>query len=125
MRLDPVTRATLDIPITRREVEQKGGRYGYQLIRQQQQTPPHKVLAALEMTAPQDLLRVEALHLSDGQPYMLEDRWICLDTAPEILYIDLSVQSANEWLVLNKPSQPQFPTRYVWPDRDPWTGPQR
>ncbi len=103
VRLDPVTRATLDIPITRREVEQKGGRYGYQLIRQQQQTPPHKVLAALEMTTPQDLLRVEALHLSDCQPYMLEDRWICLDTAPEILDIDLSVQSANEWLVLNKP----------------------
>jgi GntR family histidine utilization transcriptional repressor len=32
VRADPVTRATLDIPITRKEVEQKGRVYGYQLL---------------------------------------------------------------------------------------------
>lgn len=103
VRRDPVTRATLDIPITRREVEQKGGTYGYQLIRRSSGIPPRTVQAALELSAPLKMLRVEALHLSDGQPYILEDRWVSTETAPEILDLDLSRESANEWLVLNKP----------------------
>lgn len=103
VRSEPVTRATLDIPITRREVEQKGGRYGHQLIQCQKTEAPHSVLGAFEMTTPRPMFRVEALHLSDGQPYILEDRWISLDTVPEILDVDLTTQSANEWLVLNKP----------------------
>ena len=103
VRPDPVTRATLDIPITRREVEQKGARYGYQLIRREEIPPPRSVLAAFELNIARPMLRVEALHLSDGRPYILEDRWICLETVPEIRDVDLTSQSANEWLVLNKP----------------------
>ncbi|WP_095589003.1 GntR family transcriptional regulator [Actibacterium ureilyticum] len=103
VRSEPVTRATLDIPITRREVEQKGGRYGHQLIRRTATDAPRSVLATFELTEPEPMLRVEALHLSDGRPYILEDRWISLRTAPEIRDVDLSAQSANEWLVLNKP----------------------
>jgi len=34
VRTGPVTRATLDIPVTRTEVEQRGGIYGYQLLLQ-------------------------------------------------------------------------------------------
>lgn len=103
VRSDPVTRATLDIPITRREVEQKGGRYGYQLIRQTEEVAPRSVLAAFEMTAARPMLKIEALHLSDGRPYIFEDRWVCPKTVPEIRDLDLANQSANEWLVLNKP----------------------
>jgi len=103
VRPDPLTRATLDIPITRREVERKGGRYGYQLIRLMEGTAPRGVLAAFELASARPMLRVEALHLSDGRPYILEDRWICPETVPEIHDVDLSCQSANEWLVLNRP----------------------
>lgn len=103
VRAEPVTRATLDIPITRREVEQRGGRYGHQLIRRRETDAPRSVLATFELASPQRMLRVEALHLSDGRPYILEDRWISLETVPEIREVDLNGQSANEWLVLNKP----------------------
>ena len=104
VRRDPVTRATLDIPITRREVEQKGGRYSYQLIHSAEDTAPREVLAAFELgTVPRRMQRVEALHLSDGKPYLLEDRWICLETVPEVRDLDLDTVSANEWLVVNKP----------------------
>ncbi len=103
VRPDPVTRAMLEIPVIRREVEQKGGRYGYQLIRQAEAVPPAGICAACGLAAPAPMLRVEALHLSDGQPYILEDRWISLDTVPEIRAVDLTAQSANEWLVLNRP----------------------
>ena len=103
VRSEPVTRATLDIPITRREIEQKGGRYGHQLIHCNQTEAPLGVMATFGLTKMRPMLRVEALHLSDGRPYIFEDRWISLDTVPEIAEVDLTSRSANEWLVLNRP----------------------
>lgn len=103
VRRDPVVRATLEIPVTRREIEDRGGRYGYQLIKRSLELPPRTVQAAMNLSVPRELLRVEALHLSDGRPYILEDRWVCTTTAPGILAVDLSRESANEWLLLHKP----------------------
>ena len=103
VRPDPVVRATLDIPITRKEIEGNGGRYGYRLVRRARALPPAPVLAAVGWDTPREMLRVEALHLSDDTPHMFEDRWISLEAAPEVLSVDLAVQNANEWLVLNKP----------------------
>ena len=101
--LQPVTRATLDIPITRDEVESRGGKYGYQLIKRSTEKTPPAVASALGLAQQTAMLRVRALHLADGRPHMLEDRWISTRTVPEILTVDLSVVSANEWLVRNRP----------------------
>ncbi|MEM9577688.1 MAG: GntR family transcriptional regulator [Pseudomonadota bacterium] len=103
VRVDPVTRATLDIPITRREVEKRGSVYGYHLIDQNHAEIPREVVGKFEQSEPMQVMRVRALHLADHKPHIYEDRWICTDTVPEILGIDLSRESANEWLVRNKP----------------------
>jgi GntR family histidine utilization transcriptional repressor len=103
VRFDPVTRATLEIPIIRREVEQRGGVYGYQLIRRAMADTPRPIAAKFGLSAPARLLRIEALHLADQRPYIFEDRWVCVDTVPDILDVDLTRESANEWLVRNKP----------------------
>lgn len=103
VRADPVTRATLDIPITRLEVEQKGAAYGYQMIRQTMVQSPRSVAARFGLPGPARLLNIQALHLADQRPYIFEDRWVCTDTVPDILDVDLAQQSANEWLVRNKP----------------------
>lgn len=103
VRADPVTRATLDIPITRLEVEQKGAVYGYQLIRRQEAQTPRSVAARFGLPAPAPMLNIQALHLADQRPYIFEDRWVCPATVPDILDVDLSRQGANEWLVRNKP----------------------
>lgn len=103
VRTDPVTRATLDIPITRREVERRGSVYGYQLIDQSFGIVPHEVARKFEQTETTEMMRVQALHLADHKPHIFEDRWICSDTVPEILNVDLTRESANEWLVRNKP----------------------
>jgi len=103
VRPDPVTRTTVDIPITRREIEQKGSVYGYQLIKQSQTITPLPVVASFGLPAATEMLRIEALHLADQRPYMFEDRWVSLQTAPEILNVDLTHENANEWLVRNKP----------------------
>ncbi|NRP13228.1 HTH-type transcriptional repressor YvoA [Aliiroseovarius sp. xm-m-379] len=103
VRANPVTRATLDIPITRLEVEETGAVYGYQLIDQQVRPTPRDITAKLEQAEPTSMLQVQALHLADHRPYVFEDRWVSIETAPEILDVDLTRESANEWLVRNKP----------------------
>lgn len=103
VRADPVTRTTLDIPITRKEVEQRGGVYGYQLLSRSVEDTTPWAGAKFAFSQPQSMLRVEALHLSDQRPYILEDRWISIETVPDILSVDLAAQSANEWLVRNCP----------------------
>ncbi len=103
VRADPVTRATLDIPITRKEVEQKGSIYGYQLLTRNLAPLPLTVAARFELSSPVEMLRVEALHLGDQRPFVYEDRWISTQTVPEIIDVDLTRLSANEWLIRNKP----------------------
>lgn len=101
VRPDPVTRAVLEIPVIRSEVEAAGAEHSYHLIRREVAEPPAAVLARFGGTGGR-MLRVEALHLSDGRPYVYEDRWVSLDTVPEIEAVDLSKESANEWLVRNR-----------------------
>ena len=103
VRTDPVTRATFDIPITRREVEQRGAKYNYQLISRDVETSPIAIMARFGLQSAAQMLHVKALHLADNRPYIFEDRWIDTGSTPEILAVDLSRESANEWLVRNKP----------------------
>lgn len=103
VRIDPVTRATFDIPITRREVEQRGSKYDYQLISRTMEEAPPSVMARFGIQHPASMLHVKALHLADNCPYIFEDRWIDANSTPEILKVDLKLESANEWLVRNKP----------------------
>lgn len=100
---DPMTRATVQIPVTRREVEARGERYGHRLIsRRNAQTRP-AIMDRFGIAEPVGMLRVRALHLADGRPYILADRWIDTRSAPGIRDVDLSRESANEWLVRNTP----------------------
>ncbi|WP_294607375.1 GntR family transcriptional regulator [uncultured Roseovarius sp.] len=103
VRLDPVTRATFDIPITRREVEQRGSKYDYQLISREMEQTPLPVMARFGIQRPVEMLRIKALHLADNCPYIFEDRWVDTRSNADILDADLIRESANEWLVRNKP----------------------
>lgn len=103
VRTDPVTRATFDIPITRLEVEQRGAKYNYQLISRELEETPIAIMACFGIQQPVRMLHVKALHLADNRPYILEDRWVDATSTPEILNVDLTRESANEWLVRHKP----------------------
>ena len=103
VRPDHITRATFDIPIARNEVERRGGTYGYLLIAAGIEDTPRAVAAAMGLRMPVDMLRAQALHLMDSRPFIFEDRWIDTATVPEIVSVDLAEESANEWLVQNRP----------------------
>lgn len=103
VKIDPVTRATFDIPITRCEVEQRGSKYDYQLISRSLDDTPLSVMARFGIQQTVQMLHVKALHLADNRPYIFEDRWVDTRSTPDIMNVDLKVESANEWLVRNKP----------------------
>jgi len=97
--VNPVRKATFEIPIIRQDIESRGLVPGYRLLAQDMAPAPPDLARNLPRDA--RLVRLRALHLADGAPFCLEDRWINPLTAPGILVADFTSISANEWLVQN------------------------
>lgn len=93
----PVRRAVFGIAIIRQEVEARGGAYGYRLLADATAPLPGAVAAALDVAPGAPWRHVVALHLADGAPYCVEDRWLDPAAAPAAVLFE--AQSANEWLV--------------------------
>ena len=98
--LHPVSRATVDIPVIRREIVDRGRAYGYRLLDRAVADPPPHLRTVL---GPDPALHVTALHLADRSPYVFEDRWISLSAAPDAATADFATLSANEWLLTHAP----------------------
>lgn len=96
--LTPVRKAVFDISIIRHDVEARGQAHGYRLLGETLRPAPDDICAALNLPAP--LRHIRALHLADGQPFCLEDRWLNPAIAADIRFDTLS---ANEWLVRHIP----------------------
>ena len=96
----PVRRVTLDIRIVRRDVEDRGQTHGYRLLHDRVTPAPDDVTQRLQRPSGTALRHVLALHLSDGRPYCLEDRWLNPEVAPPAT-VGFSDISPNEWLVTN------------------------
>lgn len=99
----PVAKATLDIPLIRNEIETRRRKYGYQLIRKGMSIPPLAISGAMQTMTNSELLNIQALHLADDKPYVLEDRWINAKVVPGALEEPFETISSNEWLLRNIP----------------------
>lgn len=96
----PVRRVQLEIPILRQEVEGRGAVWGYRLIEDRLAPLPADVAGELGLAPGAIWRRVRALHLADGAPFVLEDRWLNPTLAAGISFATVS---ANEWLVRHIP----------------------
>lgn len=94
----PVRRATLEIPVIRREVEARGQAYSHRLLGSLSAVPPVPVAGQLGWGPDLPKLYVETLHLADGKPYAHETRWLEPAVLPDPRP-DFAAISANEWLV--------------------------
>ncbi|MGI9508442.1 MAG: UTRA domain-containing protein [Geminicoccaceae bacterium] len=101
--MHPVRKATLDIPLIRLEIENRGHAYGYALLSHDRVKPPSDIRARMRLEPSAKALHVTALHLADNEAYVSEDRWINIAAIPAIAEADLDAQSANEWLVMHAP----------------------
>lgn len=103
VRSVPVRMATLEIPIIRLDIAARGLEPGYRLLSQTRTPPPPALRKRLRLPAEARMDHITALHLADGMPFVLEDRWINPAAVPDMSAVDFADISANEWLVLNAP----------------------
>lgn len=94
-----VSRATLEIPVHRIDIEARGMTYSHSVLSQSQATPPADILKRFQSETLPPCQHVQALHLGDDLPFLYEDRWIAVPVPSGIL----DSQSANEWLVAHCP----------------------
>jgi GntR family histidine utilization transcriptional repressor len=101
--VNPVRKATLDIPVIRYEIEGKGQSYRHSVLSRERAVPPPGIRARMRTEPGVKLMHLVTLHLADGKPYVFGDRWINPVATPGIETADLTAKSANEWLVANIP----------------------
>jgi GntR family histidine utilization transcriptional repressor len=95
----PVRKATLDIPVTRLEIEGRGVPYRHTLINREICRPPDSICEVMGVSQTAQLLHLPALHFADGKPFLYEDRWVNMAAAPDIQDESFSDINANEWLI--------------------------
>jgi len=103
VRLTPLREARFQIPLVKTEIEAGGAIYDYRLLDRQMASPPAWLSTSLHLKSKKKLLHLICLHLADGRPYQLEDRWINVDALPQALDIDFTAVSPNDWLVSTIP----------------------
>lgn len=96
-------RVTAEIPVIRAQVTARNQAYRFDLLENRYLKPTVPVKKILGIRADSKPLRVRSVHYADDTPYIYEDRWINTQTIAAIKDVDLSVTSANEWLVQNVP----------------------
>lgn len=101
--LNPVRKATLDIPMTRLEIEARGLTYQYKLLASNKILPPENMIARMNLHPALPVLHVKSLHLANARPYIFEDRWINPAAVPQVLSAPFDTISPNEWLLQNVP----------------------
>ena len=101
--LHPIRKATLEIPVIRKEIEGKGYTYRYALINAETVSPPQDLIGRMQLRPDDKILHVICIHMANGKPYVLENRWINPRVVPEVIGVKFVDQSPNEWLVENVP----------------------
>lgn len=96
-------RVTAEIPVIRAQVEAQKLAYRFSVLENKVTVPPLNIAKTLKLRANAKALRLRSVHFADDVPYIYEDRWINTRTIKEIKQVDLSLTSANEWLVENVP----------------------
>ncbi len=95
--------AMLQIPLVRAEIEASSRRYGYVLLHRSTLTSDSALSGRLDVAKDTPVLFLRCLHLADGEPYQLENRWINLDTVPNAAEVSFEEIGPNEWLVAEVP----------------------
>lgn len=95
--------AVFTIPLVRHEIENSGQTYHYLLLNRDISVAPEAIRAAFALASDQPALYIKCLHLGDGEPYQLEDRWINLSAVPKAEAQSFEVVSPNEWLLREVP----------------------
>lgn len=103
VRSSPIRQARFDIPLVRREIEERGAAYRYALVRSEVMAAPDWLRARMGLPNGAEVRHLVCLHFADNAPWQHEDRWINLSLLPQARDADFSALGPNEWLVAQVP----------------------
>lgn len=103
VRPSPIRQARFDIPLVRREIEERGAAYRYALVRSEVMVAPDWLRARLGLPEGAEVRHLVCLHFADNAPWQHEDRWINLSLLPQARGADFTALGPNEWLVAQVP----------------------
>jgi GntR family transcriptional regulator, histidine utilization repressor len=98
-----VQSAILQIPDLKAEVEKRGERYSYCLLRLRKRPASEHDKARLGVGGRATVLALRCRHEAEGQPFAIEDRLINAQAVPDALKQDFSITPPNTWLVGHVP----------------------
>lgn len=93
----------LDIPDLEMEVERRGGRYRYALVKRHLRRPRPADPAELQLAGEGELIELEGTHFADGLPFAFERRLISLSAVPEARDADFAQVPPGAWLLRHVP----------------------
>ncbi|WP_425083326.1 GntR family transcriptional regulator [Ruegeria profundi] len=99
VKKEPSKHAKLEFSLTRQVVENQNAAYRYALVERNVVTSPSWLASQLSVAPDARILHVICMHYSDNRPFQLEERWINLETVPEVEQADLSDNGPHEWLL--------------------------
>lgn len=85
------------------EIRQRGHDYHCEMLVVERVAAPLDVATALNLRTGESVFHSVCVHLEDGLPIQLEDRYVNPATAPDYLQQDFSRQQPSEYLVRNVP----------------------
>lgn len=95
--------AALEITNIRKEVEDSGKDYTYELLSDRARPCEKFEAQLLDLNENTTIRELKCLHYSDGQPFCLEDRVVNLQAAPEIEPVSFETDSPGAWMTSNVP----------------------
>ncbi len=99
----PQRQARFTIPLVRDEVGALGGTYRYALVSTETGLAPEWLAARLALRPGQTAAHVRCMHYSTNTPFQFEDRWIIVDSVPQVEQADFTSVGPNEWLIQTVP----------------------
>lgn len=85
------------------EIRGRGHDYGFELLAAERIAAPADIAAWLDVRLGESLFHCLCLHLENGTPVQLEDRWVSPRMVPAFLDQDFSLMPPSEYLVRNVP----------------------
>lgn len=88
----------------REQIEMRGALHGIRQIRRQYFVePPRELLDYTGFDPDHEVFFVACLHMADGEPFLLEERWFDATLVPGCVDLNYQQTSAEDWLSSNYP----------------------
>nr|WP_174838449.1 MULTISPECIES: UTRA domain-containing protein [unclassified Ruegeria] len=99
VKKEPRKQAKLEISLARQAVEQQNSDYRYALVERNVVSSPRWLTSQLNVDPDARVLHIVCMHYADNRPFQLEERWVVIETVPEIETADLNHSGPHEWLL--------------------------